>query len=177
MINKISKLRLKESGSNITSCNENGTSFVLNVAGHYRGFDNMRKNSGFTAIELSVTLAIMVVVAAFIMPPYLKWQRSYRLRGAVNNLMADVEMAKIRAIRENSFVSVLFQTDKYVVFVDNGEGAGGSRGPGAARRGRGALAYGRPPCLAARRAARRDALRRRFSAKRCLRRRFSPGLR
>ena len=88
----------------------------------------MRKNSGFTAIELSVTLAIMVVVAAFIMPPYLKWQRSYRLRGAVNNLIADVEMAKIRAIRENSFVSVLFQADKYVVFVDNGEGVGGSPG-------------------------------------------------
>ena len=88
----------------------------------------MRKNSGFTAIELSVTLAIMVVVAALIMPPYLRWLRTYRLRGAVNNLIADVEMAKIRAIRENSFVSVLFHTEKYVVFVDNGEGTGGSAG-------------------------------------------------
>ena len=88
----------------------------------------MRKESGFTAIELAVTLAIMVVVAAIIMPPYLKWLRSYRLRGAVNNLIADVEMAKIRAIRENSFVAMLFQSDKYVIFVDNGLGAGGSAG-------------------------------------------------
>jgi len=88
----------------------------------------MRKNSGFTAMELAVTLAIMVIVSAFVMPPYLKWLRTYRLRGAVNNLIADFEMAKIRAIRENSPVAVLFQSDNYVIFVDNGEGTGGFSG-------------------------------------------------
>ena len=88
----------------------------------------MRKNSGFTAMELAITLAVMVIIAAFVMPPYLKWLRAYRLRGAVNNLIADFEMAKIRAIRENSFVAVLFESDKYVIFVDNGEGTGGASG-------------------------------------------------
>lgn len=71
----------------------------------------MRKNSGFTAFELAVSLAIMVVIAALVLPPYLHWLRGHRLRGAVTNLMADLEMAKIRAIRENSLVAVQFCQD------------------------------------------------------------------
>jgi Tfp pilus assembly protein FimT len=82
----------------------------------------MRKNSGLTALELAISLAIMTIVAAMVMPPYLKWQRSSRLRGAVSNLLADMETAKIKAIRENAFVVVQFMSDGYVVFVDNGAG-------------------------------------------------------
>ena len=37
------------------------------------------KNSGFTALELATTIAIVAVIAALIMPPYLKWNRSRRL--------------------------------------------------------------------------------------------------
>jgi Tfp pilus assembly protein FimT len=83
----------------------------------------MQKNSGLTALELAVTLAIMTVVAAMVMPPYLKWQRAARLRGAVSNILGDMETAKIKAIRENAFVVVQFMSGGYVVFVDNGAGA------------------------------------------------------
>jgi len=51
------------------------------------------------------------------------------LRGAAINLMADMEMAKIRAIRENTFVAVKFETDKYEIFIDNGADPG-IRNPG-----------------------------------------------
>ncbi len=81
----------------------------------------MRKNSGFTAFELAVSMAIMVVIAALVLPSYLKWMRSHRLKGAVHNLIGDLEMAKIRAIRENSFVVISFDTDRYTIFLDNGE--------------------------------------------------------
>ncbi len=84
----------------------------------------MRRNSGFTAFELAVTMAIMAVIAAVVLPPYLKWLRSYRLSGAATNLVADLEMAKIKAIRENAFVVVLFNQDRYVIFVDNGKPGG-----------------------------------------------------
>ncbi|UCD83191.1 MAG: GspH/FimT family pseudopilin [Desulfobacterales bacterium] len=84
----------------------------------------MRKNEGFTAFELAVSMAIMVVIAAIVMPPYLQWLRGHRLRGAVTNLMGDMEMAKIRAIRENSFVVVSFAQNGYTIFLDNGEPAG-----------------------------------------------------
>ena len=86
----------------------------------------MRNRSGFSAFELAVALAIMAVVAAFVMPNYLKWLRSYRLSGATSNLVSDLEMAKIRAIRENAFVAVEFKADKYLIFVDNGEPSGTS---------------------------------------------------
>ena len=84
----------------------------------------MRKNSGFTAFELAVSMAIMAVIAALVLPPYLQWLRGHRLRGAVTNLMGDIEMAKIRAIRENDFVVVSFDQNSYTIFLDNGKPAG-----------------------------------------------------
>jgi type IV fimbrial biogenesis protein FimT len=84
----------------------------------------MRKNSGFTAFELAVSLAIMAVISALVMPPYLQWLRGHRLKGAVNNLMGDLEMAKIRAVRENAFVVVSFAQNGYTIFLDNGQPSG-----------------------------------------------------
>jgi type IV fimbrial biogenesis protein FimT len=84
----------------------------------------MRRNSGFTAYELAVTLAIVAVMATVTMPSFLSWLTAHRLRGAAINLMADMEMAKIRAIRENTFVAVQFGSDKYRIFIDNGSGGG-----------------------------------------------------
>jgi Tfp pilus assembly protein FimT len=81
----------------------------------------MRKNSGFTAFELALSMAIMVIIAALVLPPYLKWLRGHRLRGAVTNLMADLEMAKIRAIRENELVAVQFCQDRYTIFNEDGD--------------------------------------------------------
>ena len=66
----------------------------------------MRKKSGFTTYELMVTIAIMAVIAAITMPPYLKWYRGSRLRSAVSSFMVDLEMAKTEAIRENTFVDI-----------------------------------------------------------------------
>lgn len=84
----------------------------------------LRKNSGITALELATTIAIVAVIAALAMPPYLKWNQARKLQGAAINLTADLEMAKVRAIRENAFVVVEFNTDRYTIFVDNGEGGG-----------------------------------------------------
>jgi type IV fimbrial biogenesis protein FimT len=84
----------------------------------------MRRNSGFTAYELAVTMAIVGIFATITMPSFLNWLTGHRLRGAAINLVADMEMAKIRAIRENTFVAVQFGTDNYRIFVDNGSGGG-----------------------------------------------------
>lgn len=89
----------------------------------------MRRNSGFTALELAVTMAIVGIFATVTMPSFLNWLTGHRLRGAAINLMADMEMAKIRAIRENTFVAVKFETDKYEIFIDNGADPG-IRNPG-----------------------------------------------
>ena len=85
----------------------------------------MKKNSGLTALELATTIAIVAVIGALVMPPYLKWNRTRRLEGAVVNLTSDLERAKIRAIRENAFVVVAFGTNNYTLFIDTGDGVGG----------------------------------------------------
>ena len=46
------------------------------------------------------------------------------MKAAVNSLMGDIEMAKVRAIRENDFVAIQFQPTGYTMFLDNGEGGG-----------------------------------------------------
>ncbi len=79
----------------------------------------MRKNSGFTAYELAVTIAIISVIAALTLPPYLKWWRASRLQSAVSNMTTDLEMAKTRAIRENAVVVIEFYSGSYTIFVDN----------------------------------------------------------
>jgi prepilin-type N-terminal cleavage/methylation domain-containing protein len=83
-----------------------------------------RNNNGFTMLELAVGIAIVAIMASLALPSFVKWQSSYRLRGAAVNLVGDLEMAKIRAIRENSSVAVLFNADSYRIFVDNGSGGG-----------------------------------------------------
>ena len=79
----------------------------------------MRKDSGLTAYELAITIAIMAVIASITMPPYLKWWKSARMQSAVSNLTADLEMARTRAIRENAFVVIAFNNGSYRIFVDN----------------------------------------------------------
>jgi prepilin-type N-terminal cleavage/methylation domain-containing protein len=86
----------------------------------------MKKNAGFTTYELMVTIAIMAVVAAITMPPYLKWYRASRLRSAVSSFTADLEMAKTEAIRENAFVVIEFYPGSYRIFVDSNKDWGSS---------------------------------------------------
>ena len=84
----------------------------------------MRKYSGFSLLEVMVVMAIIFIIASIAMPPFLRWRTDAPLRGAASNLRGDLELAKLRAVRENSFVTVLFNANDYIVFVDNGASAG-----------------------------------------------------
>lgn len=84
----------------------------------------MRRDSGFTAFEVAIALAIVAILSTIVMPSFLKWLQAHRLRGAAINLVADLEMAKVRAIREGSFVAIQLAADNYSVFLDNGDGGG-----------------------------------------------------
>lgn len=85
----------------------------------------MRNNFGFTLFELMITIAIVAVLSAIGTPAFLQWRSDAKLRDAVSSLRGDLEMAKLRAIQENEFVAVLFNTSNYLVFIDDGTGAGG----------------------------------------------------
>ena len=78
----------------------------------------MKKTRGFSFLELMVVLAIIAAVSAIVTPNFIRWRNNAKMRDAVDNLMADLEMAKISAVKENNFVAVLFNSTGYRVFVD-----------------------------------------------------------
>ena len=84
----------------------------------------MRNIKGLTIFEVLVVLGILAIVSAFVAPNFVSWRSDVKLRGAANNLKADLEMAKARAIRENNWVAVMFNANGYTVFIDNGVGGG-----------------------------------------------------
>ncbi|OGP56725.1 MAG: hypothetical protein A2V65_07870 [Deltaproteobacteria bacterium RBG_13_49_15] len=86
----------------------------------------MKKETGFTAVELVVVIAVIGILAAVSIPGFISWRSNAKLRGTTNNLKADLEMAKLKAIRENDFVAILFAAggNGYTVFIDNGAGGG-----------------------------------------------------
>ena len=86
----------------------------------------MRNKSGFTLMELMVVIAILAIISALGVPSFINWRNEAKLRDAVSLLRGDIEMAKLRAVREDDFVAILFNANGYTVFVD--DGAGGDRG-------------------------------------------------
>ncbi len=84
-----------------------------------------RNETGLTAFELAVALAIIAIIAAVTLPPYMKWRQKAQLSGAASNLATDLEMAKTQAIRANRTVVVDFEISNYTLFVDTGDGGGG----------------------------------------------------
>jgi Tfp pilus assembly protein FimT len=70
-----------------------------------------------------IVIAIIAIVAAIVAPGFLEWRNRSRLQGYSNNLKADFELAKMRAIKENALVAIVFnqpECDGYRVFVDSG---------------------------------------------------------
>ena len=80
----------------------------------------MPSKSGFTLIELLIVVAILAILASITLPNMLAPSIKAKLRGAVSNLRADLQTAKMMAIRENRFVVVNVFATSYEVFVDNG---------------------------------------------------------
>jgi prepilin-type N-terminal cleavage/methylation domain-containing protein len=81
----------------------------------------MKKAAGFSILELLIVIAVIAVVSALVTPNIISWRNNAKLRGAAGNLKADLEMAKVNAIKENNFVAIKFVGDSYEVFVDKSD--------------------------------------------------------
>jgi prepilin-type N-terminal cleavage/methylation domain-containing protein len=92
----------------------------------------MRKNTGFTLMELMVAIAIIAIAASIAIPNIVGWLPTHRLASASRAILSVLQQARLRAVKENTFVTVQFDTgnERYNVFWDNGEGAGGNPGDG-----------------------------------------------
>lgn len=86
---------------------------------------NLYKDAkGFTAAEIMVVIAIGAILSAIALPNYIAWQAKTKLRGSAINLTADLEWARIRAMRENAIVVIQFSATGYEIFIDDGRSGG-----------------------------------------------------
>jgi prepilin-type N-terminal cleavage/methylation domain-containing protein len=83
----------------------------------------MRNAKGFTLLELCIAVALVSILAAIAIPNYIGWLPKRHLRSSAIDVQAAIQLAKMTAIRENTSVSVKFDTgsENYQAFIDANE--------------------------------------------------------
>ena len=85
----------------------------------------MRRH-GITLIELVVTLAITAVLAVLVVPNLGNWIQHYRIKGAVREIVSRMELAKIKALKNNLEYRVAFDRDGGTFELQRGNRPGSS---------------------------------------------------
>lgn len=83
----------------------------------------MKNKKGFTLLELMVVIGIIAILTAIAVPSYMNWLPGYRLRAAANDVYSAMQMARLRAVKENGSVGISYtngngKNGKFTVFLD-----------------------------------------------------------
>jgi len=70
----------------------------------------MKGNKGFTIVEMLIVIVIMAILAAVAVPNIISWRANAALSGDTRTLKADFELARSRAIKDNTSVTISFDT-------------------------------------------------------------------
>ncbi len=65
---------------------------------------------GFTVIELMVVLAVAVIVMGVALPNMMSWLPTYRLSAGARQLAGDLQLARMKAISQNTKYRLKFAT-------------------------------------------------------------------
>ena len=76
------------------------------------------KQSGFSLMELMITIAIIGILAGLTAPAVIAWRERSRFVGTIQNLTGDLQRGKLVAIRENGLVGVELNEADYTVFLN-----------------------------------------------------------
>jgi type IV fimbrial biogenesis protein FimT len=82
----------------------------------------MRKDSGFTLIELMVVIGILTILSVIAIPSYIQWLPKHRVGTAARTVMSALEFARSNAIKTNSDVTVNFDFINDSLTVTNSGG-------------------------------------------------------
>lgn len=66
----------------------------------------LKTEAGFTLTEVMVVVAIIGILTAFAIPNYLDWSKKYKLKDAVGLIHANLNMARMNAINQNTTATV-----------------------------------------------------------------------
>jgi Tfp pilus assembly protein FimT len=66
----------------------------------------MRRCSGFTLVELAVTVALCLFLLSLGMPAYSNWKAKYDVEGEIRKLHSDLQFARMKAYSEKASYGV-----------------------------------------------------------------------
>jgi len=85
---------------------------------------NNNSESGFSMVELLVSMAILGIIAAIAMPNFIAFKQNSQLGAATRELFSGFQQAKMTAIKRNTNCTITFNqpvggtTYDYIVYVD-----------------------------------------------------------
>lgn len=82
-------------------------------------FNDMKQGSGFTLIELMVTIAIAAILLALAVPSFLNFIRDSKRSEVVNELVNSFQVARSEAVRRGQEIGICASTDGANCASDN----------------------------------------------------------
>jgi prepilin-type N-terminal cleavage/methylation domain-containing protein len=82
----------------------------------------MKKNSGFTLLELAVVIAIIGILSGIAIPNFINWLPKYKLKNAAMDMRANFNATRLNAVKTNTEWAVIFDTanNEYHICSDSG---------------------------------------------------------
>lgn len=83
---------------------------------------HLTDQKGFTLIEVIMVMVIIGVMAVGSMPAFSAWQANMHIRGAADDLRANMQRARVEAIKQNRHTAIIFDpaNNTYVFCKDSG---------------------------------------------------------
>lgn len=79
----------------------------------------LQNRSGFTLIELMITIAVLAILAAIALPSFKSTLERRQIIGAAENLQTDLQYARSEAIKQNQTILFQFDVDAWCYGIDD----------------------------------------------------------
>lgn len=89
----------------------------------------MKRNNGFTLIELIIVICIMLVLAGISVPSFVAWSKNARFKEAAQTAYLALRQAKGQAININQKVTMRFTLDNSTINDNNSVAIGTGTAP------------------------------------------------